>query len=187
MGPLPRLPRLSSGKQQPRLASVVVVNPGVGNIALTEPRERRHWSHSSTPPSRAGVSMPEGPLSQHSHPLPTPSSPQGPPAPPPNPPPPKHHHRFELRVIPRTLAMDITEGVLANALVAFIGGSRPQVSPEQVHVFLECIMRLQEDDVQIKHYDYSGADFMLIFASRQLTDQVLHATQPQDTGFLLIF
>jgi hypothetical protein len=103
------------------------------------------------------------------------------------PPPPKHHHRFELRVIPRTLAMDITEGVLANALVAFIGGSRPQVSPEQVHVFLECIMRLQEDDVQIKHYDYSGADFMLIFASRQLTDQVLHATQPQDTGFLLIF
>jgi hypothetical protein len=56
-----------------------------------------------------------------------------------------------------------------------------------VCVFLKGIMSLQEGDVQIKRYGYGGVDFMLIFTTRQLTDQVLHAAPPQDAGFLLIF
>jgi hypothetical protein len=39
--------------------------------------------------------------------------------------------------------------------------------------------------VQIKYYGM--AYFHLVFANRQLTDQVLHAALPQDAGFLLIF
>jgi hypothetical protein len=62
-GPPPRLPWLSSGKQQPWLASVVVVNPGVGNITQSKPRERCHRLLSSTPLGRSGVSIPEGPPS----------------------------------------------------------------------------------------------------------------------------
>jgi hypothetical protein len=61
------------------------------------------------------------------------------------------------------------------------------VLPGQVRVFLECIVSLQEGDAQIKRYGYSGADFLLIFTTRQLTDQVLHAAPPQNAGFLLIF
>jgi hypothetical protein len=79
VGPVPRLPWLSSGKQQPQLASVVVVNPGVGNITLADPRERRHQPRSSTPPGRARVSTPEGPPSRHSCPSPSPPLPLPPP------------------------------------------------------------------------------------------------------------
>jgi hypothetical protein len=39
-------------------------------------------------------------------------------------------------------------------------------------------------DIQVKHY--SRADFLLVFANRQLADQVLHTPSPLDAEFHLI-
>jgi hypothetical protein len=120
VGPPPRHPHPASGKQ-PRLTSVVVINPRAGEIALDEPRDRSSRSHSSTPPGRAGIPTSEGSPSQHSCPSP-------PPPPPGSPAPRNHRYRFVLRVIPRTLAIDVAKQALANALVMIVGGTRPQVS-----------------------------------------------------------
>jgi hypothetical protein len=39
---------------------------------------------------------------------------------------------FELRVIPRTKAIDDVEAALGNALVIVVGGNRPPLSPEKI-------------------------------------------------------
>jgi hypothetical protein len=37
-----------------------------------------------------------------------------------------------MRVIPRTNAMDMAEGELANALAVGVGGTMPRVSPSEI-------------------------------------------------------
>jgi hypothetical protein len=59
--------------------------------------------------------------------------------------PPIHHHCFELRVIPRTPAMDTAEGALTNDLVAFVGGTRLQVSLGQVCFFFSASCRCKRE------------------------------------------
>jgi hypothetical protein len=54
-----RPPRLTSGKQL-WLTSVVVINTGVGNVALAELRSRHSRSHSSTPSGQNGIPTLEG-------------------------------------------------------------------------------------------------------------------------------
>jgi hypothetical protein len=82
-------------------------------------------------------------------------------------------------------AMDVAEAELANAMIATIGGTRPTMLPAQVRQYLSHFFHIQDGNIQIKRY--SRADFLLIFASRQLVDQALHAVQPKDVGFLLVF
>jgi hypothetical protein len=81
--------------------------------------------------------------------------------------------------------MDEAEVALGNELVTIIGGTRPPVSPDQVRHQLSSHYGIGDSDVQVKHY--SRANFLLIFASRQLADQVLHAPPPPLADFWLIF
>jgi hypothetical protein len=85
-----------------------------------------------------------------------------------------------LRVIPRTLAMNDVETILANTLVVMISGSRPPVSQEQVRLHLALFYGIAEDV-------HSRANFLLIFTRRQLADVVLHAPLPQQTDLRLTF
>jgi hypothetical protein len=50
----------SPPQRQPRLASVIVINPGKGNVALAEHRDRRPRSRSSTLPGSSKVPTHEG-------------------------------------------------------------------------------------------------------------------------------
>jgi hypothetical protein len=183
-------PPEATGPPRPqKLASVVVLIPAKGDIALAEPSRSR----ASTRPSQHGLSTPlnmdqasmlEGSPSRHILPSPPPESPpylQGSPLSP-SPPPsgpsgavecPRH---FELHVIPCTQAMNEAEAVLANALVVMVGGARPVISPEQIRQHLLQFYGIAERDVQVKRY--SCADFLLIFTSRLLADSVLHALPP---------
>jgi hypothetical protein len=194
-------PPEATGPPRPqKLASVVVLIPAKGDIALAEPSRSR----ASTRPSQHGLSTPlnmdqasmlEGSPSRHILPSPPPESPpylQGSP-PPPSPPPPgpsgaaECPRHFELRVIPRTQAMNEAEAALANALVMMVGGARPVISPEQIRQHLSQFYSIAERDVQVKRY--SCADFLLIFASRLLADSMLHALPPllQQADFPLVF
>jgi hypothetical protein len=93
--------------------------------------------------------------------------------------------RFELLVIPRTPAIDEAEAALANALAITVGGTRPMLSPEQVHDHLSRFFAIGEGEVQVKRYN--RADFLLVFANRQLADRVLHAPPPPQAGISLSF
>jgi hypothetical protein len=89
--------------------------------------------------------------------------------------PPPDHVRpccFELRVIPRTPAINDAEAALANALTVTVGGTRPVLSSEQVRDHLSRFFAIGEGEVQVKRYN--RADFLLVFANRQLADRVLH-------------
>jgi hypothetical protein len=79
--------------------------------------------------------------------------------------------------------MDQAEAALASALVAVVDGTRS--SPAQVVQLLVQHYSIMADDVQVKRY--SRADFLLIFTSRKLADQVLHMPPPLSADFHLIF
>jgi hypothetical protein len=88
-------------------------------------------------------------------------------------------------VIPRTPAIDLAEAGLDNALVAVVGGTWSLVSPAQVVGFLGRFYAIRADEVEVKRD--SRADFLLVFSSRHLTNQVLHTPPAQGADFLLVF
>jgi hypothetical protein len=98
----------------------MVVNPYQGDMMLAHPWHRP-VARSPTPmdPSPAGTA--DGSPSRHilpsmsPIPLAQPGEPSG-------------RLRFKLMVIPHTPEIDTVEGVLGNALVVVIGGTRPTVS-----------------------------------------------------------
>jgi hypothetical protein len=49
----------------------------------------------------------------------------------------RHHHRFETRVLPHTIAVDMAEAELTAALVMMVGGTRLTVSASQVLAYLK--------------------------------------------------
>jgi hypothetical protein len=174
---------------------VVVIHPGRGNIALAV---LSSWPGGLALPSQQGSAMPpgmeqaptpEGSPSPHVIPSPphgpSPPSQEPPPQPPASPSSLVRPRRFELRVIPRTQAIDEAEAALANALVVLVGGNRPTLSPEQVRHHLSRFYAIRDGEVQVKRY--SCVDFLLIFTTRQLADRVLHAPPPPQAEFMLIF
>jgi hypothetical protein len=70
---------------------------------------------------------------------------------------------------------------LANALVAVVGVTRSSVSPTHVVVFLGHFCAVRSNDITIKRYDW--ANFLLVFSSRQLADQLLHMRPPEQADF----
>jgi hypothetical protein len=97
------------------------------------------------PPGMEQAPTPEGSPSPHVIPSPphgpSPPSQEPPPQPPASPSSLVRPRRFELRVIPRTQAIDEAEAALANALVVLVGGNRPTLSPEQVRHHLSRFLR----------------------------------------------
>jgi hypothetical protein len=76
------------------------------------------------------------------------------------------------------------EAAMSCALVTVIGGSRPAVSSAQVEQLLITRYAVGVREVQVKRY--SRADFLLIFTSRALADQVLHTLLPLEAEFWLV-
>jgi hypothetical protein len=136
----------------PKVASVVVIHPRRGNVALAAPWPWPGGSAlpsqqgSMTPPGMEKAPTPEGSPSPHVIPSPphgpSPPSQEPPLQPPASPSSLVRPCRFELRVIPRTQAIDEAEAALANALVVLVGGNRPTLSPEQVRHHLSCFTPL---------------------------------------------
>jgi hypothetical protein len=131
-GPIPRTPsaRRRNNNVYP---SVVVVNPGRGNLTLGNPTMPRARSRLATPKGLEREPTPPGSASRHSLP-PGSASRHSLPSPPPLPP---HswdlgrHHRFKLCVILQTPAMDVAKADLANALVVMVvgeGGGRAEAA-----------------------------------------------------------
>jgi hypothetical protein len=116
---------------QPCLSSVIVINPGKGNVALAEHRDRFGRPRSSTPPGLDRLPMPEG--SPSCHVLPSPPSPPPLSLSPPTSPTggqlsvPERRHLFETWVISRTSEINQVEKELANALVAVVSRVQPSV------------------------------------------------------------
>jgi hypothetical protein len=86
-----------------------------------------------------------------------------------------------MRIISCTVAIDQAEAALSSALIAMAGGTRPAVSPSQVERLLIQHYAIRVGEVQVKRY--SCADFLLIFTSRMLVDQVLHTLPPPAAEF----
>jgi hypothetical protein len=82
-------------------------------------------------------------------------------------------------------AIDLAEAGLDNALVAVVGGTWSLVSHAQVVGFLGRFYAIRADEVEVKRD--SRADFLFVFSSRQLTNQVLHTPPAQGDDFLLVF
>jgi hypothetical protein len=121
------------------------------------------------------------PPSQSLPPPQPPSSPSPPLAPTTGP---SRRHLFKTRVIPRTAAINQMEAALSCALVTVIGGSWPAVSSAQVEQLLITRYAVGFREVQVKRY--SRVDFLLIFTSRALADQVLHMLPPLEAEFWLV-
>jgi hypothetical protein len=93
--------------------------------------------------------------------------------------------RFEMRFIPRTMAMDVAEAELANALVAVIGGNRPTISLAQVYHYLARFFQIKEQEVRVRCY--SPDNFILNFTDRRVANRVLHVDLPSGAEFMLLF
>jgi hypothetical protein len=48
-----------------------------------------------------------------------------------------HHPRFETRILPRMVVVDVMEAELAFALVTMVGGTHPAVTAAQINKYLE--------------------------------------------------
>jgi hypothetical protein len=109
-------------RQQQRQSTVAILHPRRGDIVLGVPsglgRSSRSPSGGCTPLDMVTASMLEGSPSHH-------TLPSQPPPPLPLEPAQEPHHQtgFELRVIPRTPAMEAAEAGLSNALVAHVVGA----------------------------------------------------------------
>jgi hypothetical protein len=154
-------------------------------VALAERRDRFIRPCSSTLPGLDKAPMPDGSPSRHVLPSPPPPPSHPSSSSPPTGPPISQvcWQHFETHVTPCTPAMDQAEAALASALVAVVDGTRS--SPAQVVQLLVQHYSIMADDVQVKRY--SRADFLLIFTSRKLADQVPHIPPPLSADFHLIF
>jgi hypothetical protein len=79
--------------------------------------------------------------------------------------------------------MDQAEEALASALVAVVSGTRSTMTASQVVQLLGQHYSMGTSDVQVKRY--SRGDFLLVFSSRQLANQILH--MPPGAAFHLVF
>jgi hypothetical protein len=126
---------------QQQSAMIIVLNPRPGDVSLPEQCSRtgKCCSGSSpTPPGGSMAAMSEGSSSIHILPSPPPPLPltllgvilRCP--------------RFEMRVIPHTVAMDTTEEEISNALVIVIGDTRPAVTPAHVLLYLTRFFQVRD-------------------------------------------
>jgi hypothetical protein len=169
--------------RHPCLAFVVVINPSRGNVALAEQQERQPRPCSSTPLGSSSVPMLEGSLSRHA--IPSPPPPPQSPSPLSSPKGPARRHHFETWVIPGTPAIDQVEEAHGNSLMAVDRGTWQAVTLSQVVQLLSQHYVVQAGDVSVKRYNHPN--FLLVFTSRQLANQVLHMPPWPDVEFRLIF
>jgi hypothetical protein len=92
---------------------------------------------------------------------------------------------FEVHILPRTTEMDAMEEQLQYSLVAFVGGSRPVASPEQVASHLLCHFDVGAEEVRVHRYRVSS--FLLCFHNSAKVDWVLHVPRPSAANLTLIF
>jgi hypothetical protein len=164
-----------------RAASVIVINPSKGNVALAERRDWFPRSRSNTPSSLEKAPTAEGSPSCHVIPFPPPS-PR-----PPSPLPPLEHHCVDiiLRLVSSHTLQRWTRRRRLLLVRWWLGGTQSAVTPSQVVQLLGQHYSVDASDVQVKRY--SRADFLLVFSSRQLADQVLHTPPPPRVAFHLVF
>jgi hypothetical protein len=147
----PRWP--DAGGPSPRPPKVAPMRPGGSTLPSQQ--------GSATPPEMEQAPTPEGSPSPHVIPSPphgpSPPSQEPPLQPPASPSSLVRPRRFELRVIPRTQAIDEAEAALANALVVLVGGNRPTLSPEQVRHHLSRFYAIRDGEVQVKRYSCSSS------------------------------
>jgi hypothetical protein len=181
----PRLPD-ATGPPCPQRPTVVVLNPRAGDIVIAAPADKRpphppRGEGSDTLSDPSFCSMSSGSPSCHDMPS-LPSSPPLPPAPLG-----ALHRRptFEMRVIPQTAAMTAAEDELSRALVAYVGGSRPSISPELVSSYLLRHHGVMADKVRIRRYKVGS--FILSFNEDRVDHAVLHAHLPVGFDLILIF
>jgi hypothetical protein len=74
---------------------------------------------------------------------------------------------------------------LANALMATVGGTRPQTNPEQVCQHLNHFFQVSSQQVLVRRY--GAEDFLAVFSDTGITDRVLHAEPLRDTRLRLVF
>jgi hypothetical protein len=134
---------------------VAVLNPREGDVDFVVPQERRsepdRWS--GTLSGQQETAMLEDSPSRHILPSPPTTLPLLRV--------PSRHPRFELRVLPRTPAVDATKAELSSALVTMVGGSRPLVSPTQVLEYLAMHFQVAAEEVWVRR-SYPD-DFLMLF------------------------
>jgi len=79
-----------------------------------------------------------------------------------------------LVVVPRTEEMQFSEDMLGNALVAMIGGTRPEISTARVYSYLRNRFDIQLDVVDVRRHE--PEDFVVRFRHRADRDRVMGAT-----------
>ncbi|RLN32820.1 hypothetical protein C2845_PM03G06410 [Panicum miliaceum] len=99
-----------------------------------------------------------------------------------SPPPPP---RPEVVVIPRTETISRGEAVLSRALVAVIGGVRPNVSAAQVQLHIQELFGVQLGSLSV--HLHRPEDFLIVFNAPADVLRVLNATYPPNTPFRLFF
>ena len=84
------------------------------------------------------------------------------------------HRTGSLVVVPRTEEMQFSEDMLGNALVAMIGGTRPEISTARVYSYLRNRFDIQLDVVDVRRHE--SEDFVVRFRHRADRDRVMGAT-----------
>ncbi|KAJ1253873.1 hypothetical protein BS78_05G250100 [Paspalum vaginatum] len=90
----------------------------------------------------------------------------------------------EVVVIPRTASLE-EESRLGLALVATVGGTRPDVSAAQVRRYLVSLHGVVEDQFTV--HSFSPEDFLVVFRSAADCDRVLHGPPPPSPPFRLLW
>jgi hypothetical protein len=83
------------------------------------------------------------------------------------------HARATLVVVPRTAEIQMEEDRLSSALVATIGGTRPDISTAMVYTFLFTRFEIIVDEVDIRRHALE--DFIVHFRHHVDRDRVLEA------------
>jgi hypothetical protein len=173
------VPTLPPRSRRPT-SSVVVLNPGAGDIFLAT-RGRSHFSSAGTvPPASSAASTPTGSSSWYSM--------LSPPPPPLGPEPVgslSRRPRFETCIIPRTPAMNAAEAQLSNTMLAMVGGSQPSISPSQVREHLQWHFGLADEAFQVRRS--FPDDFLVSFSDGKDLARMLHTKLVAEGGFSLFF
>lgn len=82
----------------------------------------------------------------------------------------------EIIVIPRSTEIEEAEKELSRALVALIGGMRPEVTTVMVRRHLRDHYGLLEESITV--CCHVPEDFLMTFTSRHDCDMVLHSVPP---------
>jgi hypothetical protein len=98
---------------------------------------------------------------------------------------PRRQPRFELHVIPCSVAVDEAEAGLAIALVVTVGGTRLTLSLAHVGHHMGQFYQVKDHEVLIWHYKVE--DFLMVFLDHNVADQVLHDAPPSGAGVTLVF